>query len=76
MYIASFEVAEERFIIEEATEWEEDDEGGIGYSLAVGSNVIGRYDTHEETAAAVLKLAEEHGLWPSLTVGVDEEANA
>lgn len=75
-YIASFMPEDGDFIIEEATEWEEavpeDDE--IGYALAIDSTEHARYERPDEAAAALLSLAREHALQPSLTLLFEDEA--
>lgn len=78
-YIASFMPEDGSFVIEEATEWEEyePDEGDeIGYTLAVDSKEYGNFDTPEEAADALLKLAREHGLLPSVTLLFEEDEMA
>lgn len=74
-YIASFMPDDASFIIEEATEWE--NEGGedddIGYVLAVDSKEYASYLTPEETADALLRLANQHSLMPSITLLFEED---
>ena len=76
-YVASYLPEDGTFVIEEATEWEtnveaeEDDE--IGYTLAVDSEEYGCYDTAEEAAEALLTLARDQGLVPSITLLFEED---
>ena len=75
-YLSSYVPEDGTFIVEEALEWEEyepveNDE--IGYTLAVDSKEYGCYDTPEEAAEALLGLAREHGLLPSVTLLFEED---
>lgn len=76
-YVASYLPEDGTFVIEEATEWEtgiepeEDDE--IGYVLAVDSEEYAVYETAEEAAETLLKLARDHGLLPSITLLFEED---
>ena len=76
-YVASYLPEDGTFVIEKATEWEtnvetdEDDE--IGYTLAVDSEEYGCYDTAEEAAEALLSLARDQGLVPSITLLFEED---
>ncbi len=75
-FVASYIPDTGDFLIEEATEWEELEEGEedeIGYALAVDSNEYGTYDTPEETADALLALAKQHNLVPSITLLFEED---
>lgn len=67
-FIASFDLDEGAFIIEEATEWEADEEVELSYLLAVDGEVYETYDSSEAAAAALLTLAKEHMLTPRLHV--------
>jgi len=77
-YLAAYLPEEDQFVIEEATEWdeydEEDDE--VGYALATDSKEHGQYDDLDACATALLTLAREHGLHPSLTLRYEEEEEA
>jgi hypothetical protein len=75
-YLASFMPEDGTFVIEEATDWEEDsdDDAEIGYALAIDSDEYGSYPNPEETAEAVLALAREHDLPPSFTLLFEDEA--
>lgn len=75
-FLASYVPDDGTFIIEEATDWEdyepvEGDE--IGYALAVDSNEHGCFDTPEEAADALLQLARQQGLLPSVTLLFEED---
>jgi hypothetical protein len=75
-YVASFVPDLGQFLVEEATEWEEEDvdpEDDIGYSLAVDSKEYGMYDEPEAAAEVLLKLATEHNLEPSITLLFEED---
>jgi len=72
--IASYVPEEGHFTIEEATAWEpgEIDEE-VGYALAVDTREYGIYDTPEAAAEALLALAREHDLLPSITLLFEED---
>lgn len=75
-FIASFLPDEGTFVVEEATAWEnftpgEDD--AVGYALAVDSEEHATYDLPEEAAEALLLLAREHDLLPSVTLLFEDE---
>src|SRR5690554_787389 len=70
-YVASYVPDTGDFLIEEATEWEEYEPGqddDIGYALAVDSNEHGTFETPEEAADVLLRLAMEHNLVPSIAL--------
>ncbi len=73
-FIASYVPEEGHFTIEEATAWEpgEIDEE-VGYALAVDTREYGIYDTPEATAEALLALAREQDLLPSITLLFEED---
>lgn len=76
-YVAAYLPEEQLFVIEEATEWEnaedvEPDEE-IGYALAVDSKEVGSYETPEEAADVLLRLAREQNLLPSITLLFEED---
>lgn len=77
MYIASFMPDDGSFMIEEAAAWEDppelEDEEDVAYALATESTVYGTYDIPEVAANAVLTLAREHDLLPSVTVLFEDE---
>ena len=74
MYVGSFVVEEEQFVIEKAIDWEADalDEE-VGYHMGIEFEELGTYAQPTEAARAMLQLAEEEGLLPSLTVIFDGE---
>lgn len=75
-FIASYIPDDGNFIVEEATEWEDYDPSEsdeIGYVLAVDSKEHGCFDTADEAADAMLKLASEHNLMPSITLLFEED---
>lgn len=74
-YIASFMPEDGAFVIEEATEWEEgiDEEDEIGYALAVDSKEHAVFETPEEAADALLALATQYNLMPSITLLFEED---
>ena len=75
-FVASYLPENDVYLVEEATEWEDYERSAgdeIGYALAVDSNEHGRYNTPEEAADALLLLANEHGLVPSITILFEED---
>ena len=75
-YVASFAPEDGLFVLEEATEWEDYEPGeadDIGYALAVDSREVDTFESAEQTASALLSLAREHGLAPSITLLFEEE---
>jgi len=79
-YIASYAPEEGVYLVEEATEWEDDytpdENDDIGYALAVDSKELGTFNTPEEVAEALLGLARSQGLFPSITLLFDDDATA
>lgn len=77
MYIASFMPDDGTYLIEEATAWEEaptmEEEDDVAYALATESTVHGTYEIPEVAADAVLTVAREHDLLPSVTVLFEDE---
>ncbi len=76
-YLISFLPEEGHFLIEEATDWEDDveldDDSDVAYALAIDSTGHSSYDVPEVAAAALLQLAEEHNLLPSFTLLFEED---
>ena len=74
-YIASFMPEDGAFVVEEAIEWEDgiDEEDDIGYALAVDSKEHAVFDTPEEAADALLGLATQYNLVPSITLLFEED---
>lgn len=68
-YIASYLPDEGLFIIEEALEWEdEQNEVEIGYALAIETDEYATFETPEETSQVLLQLARDGSLLPSITL--------
>ena len=76
-YIASYLPEEDTYVIESAIEWEQDydplEDEDIGYALAVNSEEYDTYDTPEEASEALLALAQEQSLLPSITLLFEED---
>ncbi len=74
-FIASFMPEDGAFAIEEATAWARDGEGeeAIGYELAADSKENATFQSPEEIAGALLKLAKRHNLLPSVTILFEED---
>ena len=75
-YLASYVPDDENYVIEEATDWEEYEpvEGDeIGYALAVDSKEYGIFETAEEVSDALLLLARQQGLMPSVTLLFEDD---
>ncbi len=75
-FIASFAPEDGAFVIEEAIEWEDYEPGeidDIGYALAVDSRELSSFETADDAAVALLTLAREHGLIPSITLLFEED---
>jgi hypothetical protein len=73
-FIASYVPEEGTFSIEEATDWEKGEiDEEVGYALAVDSREFAAYDTPEAAAEALLALAREHNLLPSITLLFEED---
>lgn len=75
-FLASYVPDDGTFVIEEATEWEDYSAGEsdeIGYALAVDSKEHGSFDTPEQAAEALLLLARDQGLLPSVTLLFEED---
>ena len=75
-YVASFVPEEGVFLIEEATAWEEDydpNDDEIGYAMAVEAEAHRSYELPEEAGEALLLLANQHSLLPSLTLFFEED---
>jgi hypothetical protein len=77
LYIVSFMPDDGSYMIEEATAWEDppelEDEEDVAYALATESTVHGTYEIPEVAANAVLALARENDLLPSVTVLFEDE---
>lgn len=76
MFVSAYLPDSGEFVIEEATEWEDYEPGSdddIGYALAVDSKEYGAYQTPEEIAQALMLLARDHNLMPSITLRFEED---
>ncbi len=75
LFIASFMPEDGSFVIEEAIEWESGTENGedIGYVLAIDSKEHASFETPEEAADTLLRLANQHSLMPSITLLFEED---
>ena len=62
LYIASYDPESELWLLEEATEW--DDEPVEGLVMATDGNSVGEYDDPLAIAGSVLEIAAEQGLTP------------
>ena len=75
-FVASYAPEDGVFVVEEAIEWEEYEPGDaddIGYALAVDSREHGTYENPDDAAEALLSLAKEHNLVPSITLLFEED---
>ncbi len=75
-YIAYFLTEEEQFVIDKATVWEEynpEEEGAIGYALAIDTDDHMASGSQLEIAEELLKLATTHNLMPSMALFFEEE---
>lgn len=75
-FIAAYSPEDQHFVIDEAIEWEQFEPGesdDIGYALANRTAEFGTYESADETAAEMLKLAEAHGLTPSITLLFEQD---
>lgn len=75
-YLASFMPDDGTFVVEEATAWEEyepEEDDEIGYALAIDSDEYASYAVPEAAAEALLMLAREHQLQPSITLLFEDE---
>ena len=77
-YIVSFMPDSGDFLIEEATDWEDDveldEDIDVAYALATDSVEHGSYEIPEVAAGAFLNLASEHDLLPSFTLLYEDDA--
>ncbi len=75
-YLASYDPERDKYLIEEAVEWEDIDadvDGEVDYALAVDGKEYGSFETPDDTADALLALAREHDLAPSFMILFEEE---
>ncbi|MFN3596647.1 MAG: hypothetical protein ACK41D_05185 [Rubricoccaceae bacterium] len=77
-FLASYDPERDTFLIEEAVEWEDidaDEDGEVDYALAVDGKEYGTFETPEETAEALLSLAQQHNLAPSFMILFEDDAS-
>ena len=82
-YVSSYLPDDGTFVIEQATEWETDanvdanvdaDESDeIGYALVVDTEEHGAFETADEAAEELLRLARDQDLLPSITLLFEED---
>lgn len=68
-FLATYNPDEDNFLIEKATEWEDldvDEDGEIDYAVAIDGEEHGSYETPDEAAEELLRLAKEFNLQPSV----------
>ncbi len=76
LFVSAYLPDSGEFVIEEATEWEDYEAGAdddIGYALAVDSKEHGAYQTPDEVADALMALARDRNLMPSITLRFEED---
>lgn len=70
-FVAYLDPEDERYVIEEAIEWEDvdaDEDGEVDYHIMADGQEYGTYETPEEAAEALLALAQEHLLQPAFMI--------
>jgi len=75
-FIAYYLPEDEQFVIDRATAWEDydpEEEGAIGYALAIDTDEHMASKSQDEIAQEVLTLAEAHNLVPSVALFFEEE---
>ena len=76
LYVGSYVVEEEKFVIEKAVDWETGEpDQEIGYNMGIEFEEFGVFTSPAEAAGALMELATTKALLPSLTVLFDEEEN-
>ena len=76
LFVAFFSPQDQRYFIEQAIEWEQmdpDEEAEIGYEFASDSNTFMSSRDVTEIANALLKLAEDNNLYPSMSLSFEED---
>ena len=76
LYVAFYSPVDEQYVIEKATEWEQmdpDEEAEIGYEFASDSETHLSSENVVEVAKALFKLAEDHGLYPSMSLSFEDD---
>lgn len=75
-YIAYYLTEEQHFVIDKVTDWEAydpEEEGAIGYALAIDSDEFMSAPSPLVVAEEVLKLAKAENLIPSVSLFFEEE---
>lgn len=75
-FLATYNPDEDNYLIERATEWEDldvDEDGEIDYAVAVDGEEHGTYESPDEAADELLRLAKEFNLQPSVMLLFDGE---
>ncbi len=76
LFIAYFLPEESTFVIDKVTDWEDydpDEEGAIGYALAIDSEEHMASKSQDDIAKEVLALAEKFNLTPSASLFFEDE---
>ena len=75
-YIAAYSPEDDRFIVEEATEWEDytpSNGDDVGYAFAANSKEHRAYTTADEAASEIIRLAKAGSLTPSITILFEQD---
>lgn|SRR5690554_5591291 len=75
-FLATYDPDDEIYLIEEATDWEDldvDEDGEIDYAVAVDGDEHGTYESPEEAAEELLRLAKEFNLQPSVMLLFEDD---
>ncbi|MFK7848366.1 MAG: hypothetical protein AB8G77_23965 [Rhodothermales bacterium] len=78
LFIAYFLPEETTFVIDKVTAWEEydpDEDGAIGYALAIDSDEHMASKSQDDIAKEVLALAEKFNLTPSASLFFEDETD-
>ena len=76
LYVAFYSPQDHQYVIEKATEWEQmdpDDEAEIGYEFASDSKTHLSSESVTEIAEALLKLAKDENLYPSMSLSFEDD---
>ena len=76
LYVAFYSPQDHQYVIEKATEWEQmdpDEEAEIGYEFASDSETHLSSGNVIDIAKALLKLAEDEGLYPSVSLSFEDD---
>ncbi|MEM1271915.1 MAG: hypothetical protein AAGI08_17850, partial [Bacteroidota bacterium] len=72
LYMAAYDPDEDLFIIEKATDWDPPEEAVEGVRFALDGDTDTTHETPEDTASALLGLAKEQNLEPSIAFLLEE----